>query len=138
MKWILPNGKEKWKNDTKYRINFDKPSLSNEQFRVKQFLKKYCSSHIMYEEYTIPGTILKIDFLNLTQKWALEHQGVGHFSYNSYFHRGSRLNYLKSIKNDSKKRQILELNGFLVIETITEDLDYLSHDYFFKKFGVNL
>ena len=138
MLWKLLNGKTIAKNTSKHRINFDSESLSKEQFRLKQFLKQYCQSHIIFEEFTLPRTTLKVDFLNLTQKWAIEHQGVGHFEYNSFFHCGSRMNYLKSIKNDFKKRQILELNGFLVIETTTEDLPLLTHRFFLDKFGINL
>ncbi|MEK6878949.1 MAG: hypothetical protein AABY22_05040 [Nanoarchaeota archaeon] len=138
MKWILLNNRIINVNDSKYKIDWDKPSKSGEQFKVKQFLKQYCKNHIIYEEYLLPRSgNLRVDFLNSTQKWAIEHQGVAHESYNSFFHKNSRLNFLQRIKNDVKKREILEKNGYIVIETITDDLP-LSYDFFIGKFGIYL
>jgi hypothetical protein len=137
MRWKLFNGKEVWKRDNKYRIDFDKPSRSKQQFQIKQFLRENCRTHILYEEYTLPRMILKVDFINATQKWALEHQGVGHNSFNPFFHQGSRARYLNSIKNDSKKREFLEFNNYLLIETTPDDLP-LTKEWFIEKYGVYL
>lgn len=137
MRWTKQSGKNIWINDKKYVIDWDKPSRSKQQFKVKQFLRKYCLKHLMYEEYPVPGTLLKCDFLNSSQRWILEHQGIGH-DYNKWVHQGSRLRYLRSIKNDMKKREILELNGYKVIETFPDDLDNLSYDFFVEKFGIYL
>lgn len=138
MKWILSNGKSVWKNDSKYRIDWDKKSLSKEQFMLKQFLKQFWQNYIVFEEYPLPKTLLKVDILCTTKKIAIEHQGIGHLAYNSWVHNGSRVNFLNSIKKDTKKREILERNGYTVIETITEDLKQLSKSYFETKFGIIL
>lgn len=139
MRWLLPNGKLVWKNDKKYLVDWDKPSRSKEQTKVKEFLKQHCPKDVIYEEYLIPGTKLKVDFLNATKKWAIEHQGKGaHNEYNPFFHKNSRANYLASFKRDVKKMKLLEMNGYTVIETYTEDLDKLSKEFFLKTYNILL
>ncbi len=137
MKWLC-NGKLVNHSDSKYRIDFDKPSKSKAQFQVKQFLRQFCQNHVMYEEYRLPRVLLYVDFLNATNKFAIEYQGVGHETYNSHFHRGSPANFLGSIKRDFKKRKILEDNGYLVIELYPNDLPLLSRNFFKEKFGISL
>jgi len=137
MRWILPNGKQIWQSDSIYRINFDKPSRSKQQFEVKQFFKKYCYNHILYEEYSLPGTLLKVDFISATQKWAWEHQGVGHFCFNKFYHNDSRAKYLNSLKNDTKKYKILELNGYIIIESSPQDLP-ITKEWLKEKYNIIL
>ena len=110
MRWKLISGKLVWKSDKKYLIDWDKPSRSKEQTKVKEFLKKYWYNDIVYEEYSVPSSgRLKIDFLNATKKIAIEHQGKGvHNEFNPFFHKNNRANYLASIKRDIKKLKFLE------------------------------
>ena len=139
MRWKTQSGKLVWKNDKSYIIDWDKPSRSKEQTKVKEFLKTCCKNDIIYEEYTLPGTRMKVDFLNATKKWALEHQGKGaHNEFNPFFHQNSRAKYLASIKRDVKKVKFLEMNGYTVIETFTKDLDNLSQEFFLKTYNIML
>lgn len=138
MKWLLSNGKLISRNDSKYRIDFDRPSKSKGQFAVKQFLKEHCSGHILFEEIRMPQCLLRVDLLDATIKVAYEYNGVGHEAYNVFYHRNSPLNYLASIKRDDKKRQILERNGYLLIELYPKDLPLLSKEFFRDKFDLIL
>ena len=139
MKWILPSNREINITFKKYKIDFDKPSRSKQQFKIKQFLRKHCAHHILFEEVRIPSTLLKVDFLNLTKNFAIEHQGVAHIQngFNTFFHNNDRLKYLGSIKRDVEKRKHLERNGFTLIETFPEDLP-LTINFFIEKYGIYL
>lgn len=139
MRWQLPNGKLIWKNDKKYLIDWSSLSASKEQTKLKEFLKNYWQKDMVFEEYVLPSGRLRVDFVNATKKIAIEHQGKGaHNQYNPFFHKNSRANYLASIKRDVKKVKLLELNGYTVVETFTEDLNNLSIDFFIKTYGISL
>ena len=65
------NGKLKFLNVSKYRIQWEKSSRSNVQFLVKQFLKQYWTNNIVYEEFPVYGSRMKVDILNATKKIAI-------------------------------------------------------------------
>jgi len=136
MRWSI-NGKLVWKNDKKYLIDWRKPSRSKEQTKIKEFLEQYWEKDIVYEEYVLPSTRLRVDFLNPTKKIAWEHQGKGAHEFNKFFNKGSRANYLASIKRDVKKAKFLESNGYTLIETYTTDLEkLLNREFFYETYGV--
>ena len=81
---------------------------------------------------------MKVDLLNATKKVAIEVNGPQHDSFNSFFHKKSRLNYLKSIKRDVQKAQWLESNGYKLIELTTKDVGSLSEEYLVKNMQILL
>ena len=123
---------------SKYLIDWDSKSKSNIQFKTKQFLKPYWKNHIVYEEFPVYGTKLKVDFINATKRIAIEVNGTQHNKFNKFFHNNSRAKYLNSIKRDWEKSQWLEKKGFTLIELEESDLDNLSRSYIKKTFGVNI
>ena len=123
---------------SKYLIDWEKKSKSKLQFNVKQFLKSYWQNHIVYEEFPVYGTRLKVDFINMTKKMAVEVHGPQHESFNKFFHGNSRAKYLASIKRDAQKAEWLEKNNFIFIEIYDKDIDNLSHDFIKKIYGVSL
>ena len=68
MRLLNTNGRLVNKNVKKYLINWDKPSRSNLQFKFKKFFQTYWKNHIVYEEFPVYGTMLKVDLLNATKK----------------------------------------------------------------------
>ena len=126
------HGRLQSKNVTKYLIDWRKNSRSKLQTRAKRFFQKYWKEHIVYEEFPVYGTRMKVDLLNATKKVAIEVNGPQHSTFNSFFHKNSRLNYLKSIKRDYIKAQWLEANGYELIELSTEEVDNLSEDFLVK------
>jgi hypothetical protein len=135
MKFIGLNNRElTLKNPKKYLIDWNKKSRSKFQFDVKQFLKKYWSGDVVFEELRIVGTRLSLDFFNATKKVAVEVQGSQHFSYVKFFH-GNRINYLNQIKRDYKKIEFCELNKIKFAEIYPKD--ELSKDLF-ERFDINL
>jgi hypothetical protein len=137
MKWILANGKAVTHYDYKYIIDWNKPAPSKGATRVKEFLRLYWKTHMVYEEYRVPRTRLRLDFLNTTRKIAIEFNGVQHNQFVEFFHK-NKLQYFKSFQRDLTKIHFLERNGFSVIELQDEDLDYLSPKFFEDKFGVTI
>lgn len=130
-------GKEVFKNIQKYRIDWDKPSLSKFQFAVKQFLRPYWKSSICFEEMPVTGTRMRIDIYNATKRIACEVMGEFHRNFNKHFHKENTDNYLNQIKRDLKKSQWCELNRIDLIEIWPEDLPKLSSEWFKNK-GIDL
>jgi hypothetical protein len=126
------------KNVSQFLIDWDKQSRSKIQFQVKQFLKPFWQTHVCYEEFPVFGSRMKVDFINVSRKIAVEVNGDQHSSFNKFFHNNSRLNYLNSIKRDYKKSVWLEKNGFQLIELETSDLNKLSYDYINHTFNISL
>ena len=120
----------------KYLINWNKKSRSQIQFKVKQFLKPYWENQIVYEEFPVYGSKMKVDILNATKKIAIEVQGKQHTEFNKFFHK-TRGNYLESIKRDHQKREWLKLNNFKLVEIEEEEIKKLSKT-FLKSIGIAL
>jgi hypothetical protein len=133
MRLLNINGKLINKNVRKNLINWPAKSRSKLQFKFKQFFYPFWKNHIVYEEFPVYGTMLRVDFLNATKKIAVEIQGNQHESFNKFFHDNSRLKYLQSIKRDVQKNKWLELNGFKFLELYENDLEYLSPAYIEEK-----
>lgn len=131
-------GKIVSKNVSAYLIDWDCQSRSKVQFNTKQFLKNYWKNHVVYEEFPVYGSRLKVDILNATLKIAIEVQGKQHSAYNKFFHGESRLNYLKSIKRDVAKEKWLEINKFFLVEIYEHEVSQLSYKFFKEKFNIIL
>ena len=131
-------GKVASKNVSQYLIDWDASSRSKVQFKTKQFLKKYWKNHIVYEEFPVFGSRLKVDIINATLRIAVEVHGNQHSAYNKFFHGDSRLNYLKSIKRDVAKEKCLSLNKFQLLEVYEDEVKNLNEQFFLDKFNIKL
>jgi hypothetical protein len=138
MRLLNINGKLVNKNVRKNLINWEGKSRSKLQFQFKQFFYPLWQNHIVYEEFPVYGTMLKIDFLNATKKIAVEIQGDQHESFNEFFHNKSRLKYLESIKRDVKKQEWIKMNNFKFLELYEEDLKNISPKYIEEKCQINI
>jgi hypothetical protein len=136
MRLLNVNGTLVNKNVRKYLVNWEGKSRSKLQYKFKQFLYPYWKNHIVYEEFPVYGSMLKVDLLNATKKIAVEIQGNQHESFNKFFHDNSRLKYLQSIKRDVKKVKWLEMNEFKFLELYEDDLKNLSPQYIEEKCGI--
>lgn len=126
------------KNVSKYRVDWNSKSKSNLQFEIKQFLRQYWQNHIVYEEFPVYGSRMKVDFINATRKIAVEVNGAQHSSFNKFFHQNSRAKYLSSIRRDYEKYEWLIKNEFKFIELEQEDLKVLSPNFIEQKFGIQI
>ena len=132
------NGRLKKRSVSQYLINWDGKSRSKIQFNTKQFLKPHWRASIVYEEFPVYGSLMKVDILNVSRKIAVEVNGKQHDKFNKFFHANSRVKFLESIKRDMVKREWLEKNGFLVIEIEEDEVKDLNEEFFIKKFNITL
>lgn len=138
MRLFNVNGRAVFKNVSKYRIDWEKPSRSKIQFKVKQFLKEFWQSNIVYEEFPVYGSRLKVDIVNMTKRIAVEVNGAQHDSFNKFFHSNSRLKYLDSIKRDVIKAEWLEKNNFRLLEINEDEIASIDRLFFINKFNITL
>ena len=122
------------KNTSSYLIDWDKKSRSIIQFKTKQFLKTFWRNHIVFEEFPVFGSLLKVDIFNATLKIAIEVDGKQHNEFNKFFHNNSPAKYLASIKNDIKKANWLEKNNYKLIQINEDEVKLLSKQFFIDKF----
>jgi hypothetical protein len=131
-------GKLQSKNVSKYLIDWDSKSRSKLQFNTKQFLKTVWDGQIVYEEFPVFGSKMKVDFLNATKKIAIEVNGPQHSSFNKFFHNNSRMNYLESLKRDHQKSLWLDQNNFTLIELEKKEVDNINEQLIYEKFNVKI
>jgi len=118
-----------------YLIDWDGSSRSKIQYNTKQFLKKYWSNHIVFEEFPVAGTKLSLDFYNANKKIAVEVQGKQHTKYVPFFHGKNKINYINQLKRDQDKLKFCELNDIQLVEIY--DGDEIT-EKLFETFGVIL
>lgn len=131
-------GKLQSKNVTKFLIDWEGKSRSKLQFKAKQFFKTVWENQIVYEEFPVFGSKMKVDLLNATKKIAIEVNGPQHSSFNKFFHNNSRMKYLDSLKRDHEKSLWLEQNSFTLIELEKQDVETLSRESICKKFNITI
>ena len=119
-------------------IDWKKKSRSNLQFKVKQFLKPFWEKHVVYEEFPVFGTRMKVDIVNVTKYIAVEVNGQQHGSFNKFFHNNSRYNYFQSLNRDWKKEEWLEKNSFQVIVIEYNEVDFLTEEFIKEKFDISI
>tara|TARA_R100000329_G_C7546422_1_gene193017 strand:+ start:209 stop:625 length:417 start_codon:yes stop_codon:yes gene_type:complete len=131
-------GKLQSKNVSKYLVDWDSKSRSKLQFKTKQFLKTIWDGQIVYEEFPVFGSKMKVDFLNATKKIAIEVNGPQHSNFNKFFHNNSRMNYLESLKRDHQKSLWLDQNNFTLIELEKKEVDNITRQLIYEKFNVKI
>jgi len=123
------------KKAKKYLIDWDGKSRSKIQYSAKQFLKKYWSNHIVFEEFPVAGTRLSLDFYNANKKVAIEVQGRQHTKYVPFFHGKNKINYINQLRRDQDKLKFCELNDIQLVEIYDGDE---VNEKLFESFGVIL
>lgn len=134
MRWLNSKGQLKFHSDNKYRIKWSSPAPSSLAQNAKDFFFRYSPTEIWFAEYRLPNCLLRVDFLNATRKLAFEISDNQHISFNPFFQK-NRSGFLKQIKNDVNKREILEKNGYTLIEIFKKDLP-LTKEWFVKNHNI--
>lgn len=117
----LNNKKKRCKNLKKYLIDWDSHSRSKFQVEVKNYLRKYWESNIVFEEFPIVGTRLTLDFYNANKRIAIEVQGRQHTQYVQFFHQ-NRMNFLHQLKRDQVKEKFCGLNDITLVTIYENDI----------------
>ena len=123
-------------NLIKYAINWTEGG-SKPHLKVKQFLEPYWRFSQVLEEFLIPGSKLRIDILNVSQKIAIEISPSSSHSFNPFFHKSRAGGFLASLKRDQGKEEWILENGFQYICLGDEDLKDLTISRF-SDIGIEL
>jgi hypothetical protein len=119
-----------------YLIDWDK-KVSGPQKAVKDFLYPFWNADVVLEEFRVPGSLLRIDLVNLQKHIAIEVSPSHHRQYNRFFHR-SRSGYLSLLKRDSDKEKWCIDSNFKYVEIFEEDIPELCRDWFREKYRIEL
>lgn len=118
--------------------NDETRAASKPQKLVESFLFPYWQNDYVLVEFRIPGSKLRIDLLNTSKKIAIEVSPASSHSYNPFFHKGEKLNFLASFKRDEAKREWIEKNNYQFVELNDNHLKDLSAELFIKEFNILL
>ena len=123
---------------SKYIIDWEKDGNSSLEKMFRDLIHPFWTNYIVLFQPRIPGSLLKLDFLNVNKKLVVEIDGEQHGKFNAFFHNKSRANYLSSIKRDLEKEKWCERNSIKLLRLNEEDLQCFSLKYIQKKFGISL
>lgn len=124
-------------NLSKYKIDWEKGG-SKPHLKVKQFLEPYWQCFQVVEEFPIPGSKLRIDILNASQKICIEISPSSSHDFNPFFHKSRVSGFLASLNRDEAKEGWILENGFQYICLGDEDLKNLTRERFKAKFNCEL
>jgi len=122
----------------KYSINWDKDGNSSLERKFRDLIYPFWKNQIVLFQCTIPGTQMKLDFLNCNKRICVEINGEQHDKFNKFFHNNSKNVWLASMQRDTQKREWLELNNIKLLELVKEDLDNFSPENIKEKFGITI
>lgn len=137
----LKGRKKTVKKTSKYLIDWEGKSLSKFQEAVKTFLFDYWGADFVFEEFPVAGTRSRFDFYNATKRIVAEANGTQHGSYNKFFHRGSKMNFVGQVKRDLEKHAFCERNGITLVELTEKEFYGKTREQIeqlFSSQGVNL
>ena len=123
-------------NIAKYLVDWD-AIVSRPQKFVKDFLYPYWSACIVLEEFRVPGSLLRVDLLNVSRKIAVEVSPSSTHSFNRFFHK-NRPAFGRAVGRELDKSRWLEREGYQLIEIFEDDFCRLSKEWIFEKYGVTL
>lgn len=107
-----------------YQVDWNGPTRSKFQTRVKMFLYPFWRYHNVYEELKLPGCRLSFDLYNETLRLALECQGAQHTQMVSHFHgkgHGGFSAFKKQLDRDVQKDEFCQLNNITFVEIFEKD-----------------
>lgn len=125
-------------NTFKYRINWEKDGSSKLERMFRDLISIYWRNSIVLFQPRIPGSKLKLDFLNVNKRLCVETDGEQHNSFNKHFHNNSRNVYLASLNRDRIKEIWLEKNDIKLLRLVEEDLINFSPNYILNKFDIDI
>ena len=99
-----------------------KDKCSSLHKEARKILKEVFPFDNFYEEMYLPKIHLYIDFICESRKLAVEVNGRQHFDQIAHFHE-NKFEFLQAQKRDRLKKQILEENGYQLIELNYDDID---------------
>jgi hypothetical protein len=122
----------------KYKIDWENDGDSSLEIKFRDLIYPYWKSHIVLFQCFVPGSKLRLDFLNCTMRLLVEIDGEQHDKFNKHFHRNSKNVWLASMRRDESKERWCEENNIKVVHLVKEDLDNFSLEDIEKKSGISI
>lgn len=123
-------------NVSRYLCDWDR-KVSRPQKLVKDFLQPFWKHSLILEEFRIPGSLLRIDLMNVNRRIAVEVSPAGSHSYNSFFHK-NRPSFGAAVARDLAKESWCRANGFAYVEIGEDDFAKLSWDWMKETHNIEL
>lgn len=134
----LNSDKEVLLSFKKYKIDWENSGASKLERQFRDLIYPYWKNQIVLYQCFVPGSKLRLDFLNCNKRLCVEIDGKQHGTYVKFFHNNNRLNWMMAWKRDEDKQKWLEDNNIKFLALKQEDLDYFSPKYILEKFGINI
>lgn len=122
-------------NIANYKIDWEQ-KVSGPQKKVTDFLRQFWEYDYVLQELRVPGSLLRLDIVNITKKIIVEvSPGSTHDKYSKFIHK-SRCGFLKKVNADADKKKWAEQNKFSFIALGNEEIKNLSKEMIEEKFEV--
>jgi len=125
-------------NINRYKIDWENDGASKIERQFRDLIYPFWKNQIVLFQPRIPSSLLRLDFLNVNKKLAVEVDGKQHNEFNKHFHNNSKNNYLASIRRDIEKENWMADNKISLLRLVEDDLDNFSYEYILDKFGVSI
>lgn len=124
-------------NIANYKIDWEQ-KVSAPQKKVTDFLRQFWEYDYVLQELRVPGSLLRLDIVNITKRIIVEvSPGSIHDKYSKFIHK-SRGGFLKKVNADADKKKWAEINNFSFIELDNADIRAISKEMIEEKYGVIL
>lgn len=91
------------------------PNKSDLHLLARRLIKQVFGLSPVCEEFTIPGTLMKLDFYISHYNLAIEVQGNQHEEFTPFFH-GTKQNFNKAVQRDASKEKWCEINNIKLVK----------------------
>lgn len=115
MKVIDPNGRTTtWSFKGCRVLGGETRPRSAPHKRARALLAVLFPSYLGFEEVSVPGTRLRLDFVIPGKRLVVEVQGQQHYSYNPHFHK-NKAEFLRSLARDRQKADFCGANDLTLV-----------------------
>lgn len=115
MKYTGLDGKQYSINFAYYQNNSNISRKSKYHLMARELIRDMFPANPIFEEVTVPGTRMHIDFFLPTQYMIVEVHGEQHYKDNSFFYE-SVADFISAKQRDKSKQEWCEINNLKYIE----------------------
>lgn len=125
-------------SNSRYAIDWDNDGASKLEIKFRDLIYPFWKNYIVLFQARIPGSLYRIDFINVNKRLAVEVDGSQHNEFNAFFYQNSRNHYKEALKKDLAKENWCEENSITLLRLYKEDLDNFSKKYILEKFNIEI
>lgn len=115
MKYVGLDGKSYTLNFAHYEKNSSVSRKSSYHLAARELISEMFPANRIFEEVTLPGTNLHIDFFLPSQYMIVEVHGEQHYVDNSFFYK-SVSDFMAAKRRDNMKKEWCDINNLKYVE----------------------